>query len=97
MHLHFDGFLFVVPNALRTPSPIVGDLAPAVPVALPAVGPPDSAVGPPDSGLTTERTLDNVGISRRLEIRNAIRHIQATVLPLKQSGSLQIADPVPFR
>ena len=90
MHLHFDGFLFVVPNALRTPAPIVGDLAPTVSVALPAVG-------PPDSDLPTERTLDNVGISRRLEIRNAIIHIQATVLPLKQSGSLQIADPVPFR
>ena len=90
MHLHFDGFLFVVPNALRTPAPIVGDLAPTVPVAFPAVG-------PHDSDLPTERTLDNVGISRRLEIRNAIRHIHATVLPLKQSGSLQIADPASFR
>ena len=59
MHLHFDGFLFVVPNALRTPAPIVGDLAPAVPVAFPAVG-------APDSGLPTERKLDNVGIRRRL-------------------------------
>ena len=59
MHLHFDGFLFVVPNALRTPAPIVGDLAPAVPVDFPAVGTPDSAVGPPDSGLTTRASRPN--------------------------------------
>ncbi len=59
MHLHFDGFLFVVPNALSTPAPIVGDLATAVPVALPAVGPPDSAVGPHDSGLTTRDSRPN--------------------------------------